>query len=428
MSKYVIDSSTLTSIADAVRTKGGTTEPIVVSDIPTAITNLPSGGGGISEEDLTFTAHGEMYLFNQDYNKIYEKNTSRIKIVPATDSGKKIYDLGRLCHGSTIKDLSPITIDCSGVDIFCCSYAFNKCEKLEKLPKIINSQNTKLGSSIIFANMNYYLREDEILKFLNCFDSFTDRYTISGSISNLYIMFDRYYGVIDTSSIFSRIHYMMNNNVNSQLTSPDFNFRKPFPYTKAIENFPIPYSSDYNFDITSNRFSGYEDVPFSKSLTFATDNGQPYQINMKSQVIDLTNYPFGYNSYNYYTDYSKGANYWKVENNIFTSDRMTIEQAQERYNLLKNQEDWYSCSNNQVSYNGKTEYIAKLFARYNHDSAVATINSLPDTSAYLATAGGTNTIEFYGVQGALTDGGAINTLTEEEIAVAAAKGWTVTLV
>lgn len=62
---------------------------------------------------------------------------------------------------------------------------------------------------------------------------------------------------------------------------------------------------------------------------------------------------------------------------------------------------------------------------YNHDSAVETINSLPDTSAYLAEAGGTNTITFYRDQGANTEGGAIGNLTAEEIAVAAAKGWTV---
>ena len=68
------------------------------------------------------------------------------------------------------------------------------------------------------------------------------------------------------------------------------------------------------------------------------------------------------------------------------------------------------------------------YSRYNHDSAVETINSLPDTSEYLASAGGTNTIKFKGVAGMKTDGGAINTLTEEEIAVAAAKGWTVSLV
>jgi hypothetical protein len=66
-----------------------------------------------------------------------------------------------------------------------------------------------------------------------------------------------------------------------------------------------------------------------------------------------------------------------------------------------------------------------VYSRYNHDSAVETINSLPDTSAYLAENGGTNTIQFNSVSGKLTDGGAINTLTEEEIAVAVARGWTV---
>ena len=62
---------------------------------------------------------------------------------------------------------------------------------------------------------------------------------------------------------------------------------------------------------------------------------------------------------------------------------------------------------------------------YNYNSAVETINSLPDTSAFLAEAGGTNTIIFYRDQGANTEGGAIGNLTAEEIAVAAAKGWTV---
>lgn len=65
---------------------------------------------------------------------------------------------------------------------------------------------------------------------------------------------------------------------------------------------------------------------------------------------------------------------------------------------------------------------------YNHTSAVETINSLPDTSAFLAEVGGTNTIKFYSDQGANTEGGAIGNLTAEEIAVAAAKGWTVTFV
>ena len=64
------------------------------------------------------------------------------------------------------------------------------------------------------------------------------------------------------------------------------------------------------------------------------------------------------------------------------------------------------------------------YSRYNHDSAVRTLQSLPNN---FHSSGG-NVIKFKGESGSATDGGAINTLTEEEIAVATAKGWTVTLV
>ncbi|MCQ2330379.1 MAG: hypothetical protein MJZ55_00145 [Paludibacteraceae bacterium] len=82
------------------------------------------------------------------------------------------------------------------------------------------------------------------------------------------------------------------------------------------------------------------------------------------------------------------------------------------YATLKNDVDWFTT---EIDY-----------ARYNHDSAVETINSLPDCSTFCAQEGGTNTILFYGGQGARTDGGAISELTPDEIAVAAVKGWTVT--
>ena len=116
----------------------------------------------------------------------------------------------------------------------------------------------------------------------------------------------------------------------------------------------------------------------------------------------LTNY-VGYTSI--------GDEATKYNSGITADQRVTDATS---YEALKNDPDWFTADVN--------------YSRYNHDSAVATINSLPDTSAYLATAGGTNTIKFKGAAGASTDGGAINTLTEEEIAVAAAKGWTVTLV
>ena len=123
---------------------------------------------------------------------------------------------------------------------------------------------------------------------------------------------------------------------------------------------------------------------------------------MKNQNINLSS------TVGYASDNAPMLNY----NSGITADKEVVDDA--TYQALKNDADWFSTN------------IA--YSRYNHDSAVATINTLPDTSAYLASGGGTNTIKFKGESGSTTDGGAINTLTEAEIAVATAKGWTVSLV
>lgn len=153
--------------------------------------------------------------------------------------------------------------------------------------------------------------------------------------------------------------------------------------------------------LTSNMFSYTTNNTYRlKNFTFETQpDGTPCTTEWKSQTIDLTTY----------VGYATSAN--NVISYGIASDKQVKDL--EQYNALKDDPDWFTAD--------------MAFARYNHDSAVATINSLPDTSAYLASAGGTNTIKFKGNQGAITDGGAIKTLTAEEIAVATAKGWTVTL-
>ena len=77
------------------------------------------------------------------------------------------------------------------------------------------------------------------------------------------------------------------------------------------------------------------------------------------------------------------------------------------YQALKNDPDWWTTD---VKY-----------SKYNHDSAVRTINSLPDVSS----SSNRSVIRFNGKLGSLTDGGAVNTLTPEEIAVATSRGWIV---
>ena len=160
-----------------------------------------------------------------------------------------------------------------------------------------------------------------------------------------------------------------------------------------VIDLPFPH---YNTSWTSDAFYYIvSNCHRLKNFTFKLqEDGTPYVMKWKSQTIDLSQ-NVGYTEYTYHM----------TNNANFTDDTKIKDDA--TYQALKdNPDNWASNIN---------------YSRYNHDSAVNTINSLPDCSAT-----GTNTIKFQGAAGALTDGGAINTLTEEEIAVAAAKGWTVT--
>lgn len=133
------------------------------------------------------------------------------------------------------------------------------------------------------------------------------------------------------------------------------------------------------------------------SFTFEND-GLPRRY--KNQIIDLSGYIGWYDSY--YSVYSRG--------NIYID-------SDEKYQAYKENTD------PENNYGGNLAYSV-----YNRASAVETINSLPDCSAYCAEQGATNTIKFKGESGSATDEGAINTMTEEEIAVATEKGWTVSFV
>jgi hypothetical protein len=150
-------------------------------------------------------------------------------------------------------------------------------------------------------------------------------------------------------------------------------------------------------NLTSNAFTySFDNAYRLKNIVFAmNEDGTAKTATWKSQTIDLSKSVGYLPSKSYVMDYNSGI----------TADKEVKDDA--TYQALKNDPDWFSANIN--------------YSRYNHDSAVRTINSLPDCSAT-----GTNTIKFKGASGALTDGGAINTLTEEEIAVATAKGWTVT--
>lgn len=134
-----------------------------------------------------------------------------------------------------------------------------------------------------------------------------------------------------------------------------------------------------------------------RRMTFETNpDGTPIVVKWRSQTIDLS-----------------GAGAGSVTNYGFTADTQIKDDA--TYAALKNHPDRWTSSKN--------------YSLYDRASAVETINSLPDTHAYVSTnSTWSNTIKFAGGCGANTDAGAINTMTAEEIAVATAKGWTVSFV
>lgn len=379
MSKYVIDSSTLTSIADAVRTKGGTTDPIVVSDIPTAIANIPSGGGGgLTAEDLTFSGNLTPYTLSGKLGKtIIEKYGNNITF---TDVSK-----AESMFRYNDADLSGLTINLKNADLqdymrgykgtklpkqqgtisksgYYSQYAFSDMENIREIPSYFY-ENVDWGS----YNFGMYYA----FSGLNSLRTFPKDWMNSWKFDNNSSVYSGYHGVFDYCvSLDELMEYPVNQTIN------------------GTSNFMTAFL---------NRCGRL------KNLTFKTNSdGTPISASWSNQTIELY----------YCIGWLIGNQDVLNHNSGITADKEVKDDA--TYQALKNDPDWFTI---------KVEY-----SRYNHDSAVATINSLPDTSAYLATAGGTNTIKFRGQAGAKTDGGAINTLTEQEIAVAAAKGWTVTLV
>lgn len=270
------------------------------------------------------------------------------------------------------------------------SYMFTNCKALKAIPKMNDCRPGAMDS--LFYNC-YNLREIPE-DFGSWFDwSYMDNLTsvYSGSRSSIF------YSCYSLRSIPMGFLEHGNPVVYCSYSIYPNGFFCCYALDELVD-LPNPY---LNATWTSNAFNnGFTHCNRLKNLTFATPDGAPYVVNWKSQTIDLSNYVGYVTRISYILNYNSGI----------TADKQVTDDT--TYQALKDDPDWWT--------------LDVAYSRYNHDSAVNTINSLPDTSAYLASAGGTNTIKFKGEAGSATDGGAINTLTEEEIAVATAKGWTVT--
>lgn len=391
MANVIINDSNLIAIGNAIREKNGTEETYKPREMAEAILAITTGGDSgeyFSDEDLVFSGDCS-YLFAYDkWKSVLEKEKSRLQMNDVTS-------VAYLFSNSTYEDLSWLTINCdeSSSVVIRATYIFEKCRNLKKLPTFNNLMFYTNQSSSFFYDCNNLTDTDGLIRFFS-----NATYSASNPQSNYY--FYNCYSLRNIDAVMPCIKKAWEKNASNYY----FNYGGMFNGCASLDEINNLYVNP-NAASTSNRLSSVVSYCYRlKNFTFETnEDGTPLVWQAKSQTLDLSD--VGY--YNYSNNKNNILNY----NSGITPDKEVV--SVDDYHALKNDPDWFvghmKCS------------------RYNHDSAVNTINSLPDTSAYLAANGGTNTIKFKGAAGELTDGGAINTLTAEEIAVATAKGWTVTL-
>ena len=376
MANVIINDTNLTNIANAIRGKNGTTTTYKPSEMAAAITAISGGGGGsgVPAEALVFSQDCSYMFYNSNWEWFWNTYKDSITTSDMTGAASMFHSF----YGAA----SPVVLNFRANYNVRTNNMFYNCSK-KSVSKIVNLKPNSMTSMFELYGATT-LPEFENLN-------------MSGIQASTYA---------DCSRMFSHCKRLrsISEDVLRQLYTSTNSFYSTHLYSgfdncwalDEIKGVRMPAGSNITDNCFFDTFNRCQRV---KDVIFATqEDGTPYTANMKSQNIKLNQYV------GYFANYSDGYGGAELPESA----------------AIRDAETYATNKNNPDSWTDMPEY-----SRYNHTSAVNTINSLPDTSAYLTANGGTNTITFRPTSGSLTDGGAVETLTEEEIAVAAAKGWTV---
>ena len=380
MSKVFIEESTLTAIGDAIRGKTGGTDLIAPLNMPTEINGI-STGTTLPEEAFNITGNCSYRFAYNGWNWFINNYGSQV-------TTNNITNCSQMFSSNSEITTIPFSINCDSTkSSIPCSYMFNACKKLTALPEVTIKPESV---DSMFSNC-YYLREIPD----SYSETFDFTYLNSNTSASCAYVFQECYSLRKIPSGFLKKIY---NLITSQY-SQFYYYGLASCYTlDEIVGLPVSPAK-----ISGNAFNyTFKNNYRAKNIIFDTnEDGTAKTAQWNGQTINVIGVGIANNMSYYILNYNSGI----------TADKEVTDDT--TYAALKNDPDWFTRNS--------------AYSRYNKTSAIATINSLPDTSAYIAANGGTNTIKFKGQAGSATDGGAINTMTEEEIAVATAKGWTVTL-
>ena len=379
MAITLTDNKNYSDIAAAIREKNGLETKYKPNEMAAAIKEIQTGGGGVPEDAFYITGDCQYRFANDGWNWFINNYGSQVKTAGITDAGSMFlltHDLKKIPFEINFEPTKDVSLD----------YMF-KDSGIEEVPKINNAIPNDLN--YMFASC-YHLKSipDDFASWFNW--DVIESATTSGSKK---IGCGLFQYCRSLRKIPMDILKIENQNINSSYSSCYMNLFSNCSALDEVKGLPVHYRTGR---VTSNALgSTFVSCDRLKSATFETnEDGTPIAATWKNQTIELSTTGFGRYKMDV-TDYNSGIT---AATEITNDDTYTI--------LKSNPDSWT---------------INSAYSRYNRTSAVETINSLPDVSA-----GSGCKISFLGAAGEKTDGGAINTMTEEEIAVATAKGWTVT--
>ena len=377
----------LSAIGDAIREKTGKEDLLTLEQMPEEIRGISGGGGEEIEPivlsgDCSYACAGSL---SGEFIKLYGNKIS-------TNS---IYNMsGMFKNNKTVVNI-PFIINTSSSWLSCESM-FEYATCLKKAPKI------KGTHSLQTSNYSEDIRMNKM--FSNCYSlqEFPDNF-FKDMCGEEYWASTELYGS-SRASLFNNcvslrkspkgLEYLLNSASNY-----DHLYNNLFDNCYILEEIELPVKDIY---LPGNLLHGVcSNCSRLTHFKFQTnEDGSPKIITTWTTAQTLNLELAGRAGQDYYiTSYTR---YHGIGNEKRVYDNAS-------YQALKNDPDWWAVDLN--------------YARYNHDSAVETINTLPDVSA----TGVAHTVIFTGDCGLYTDGGPIKNLTEEEIAVATNRGWTISI-
>lgn len=411
MSKYVIDNETLSSIGNAIRSKTGKSDLIAPGNMPEEIESIEAGGGSSLPSEITLSEEDPgSSFFGYGRANLYLDTSTSVKV-----------NFHRFQNGfnanPNIENADLFELNCIDSERLFIQNLFSGCTNLKRVKSSGKAGLVNINPNIVF-DTSLVQRIGFGTVFINCYSLvdanglFTDETALESCIDSyvlgntngayFYGIFQNCYALREIPTWFKKLKTTKKTTVIPNASCYAFQncFNNCYSLDEATD-IPITFKS-LSGTVTSNLFSGaFTNAGRLKRLTLETptNGASAFVIPWQKQTIDLVY--TGWIQPKYEADFLKYSNITsskKVANNV-------------DYNQLKNDPDWYTCD--------------ASYSRFNRASAVELFNSLPDTKQY-ATSSAPNTIKLWYYGGEFTDGGGMSALTSSEIAIATAKGWTVT--